>query len=214
MPAPRPRSPRSLSGLLPFLQPYRGRIALALLFLVLAALSTLAFPLALKSLIDQGLVSSDPGERVMALREHFLALFARGRGAGRVLGGALLHGQLARRTHHRRPAQRRLCACGRAKPGILRKHADRRGAEPADHRHHAGADGGRLEPEHGAAQHRHGPGRAGHAGDHQPVGDDAGAGHPGAGGAAQPVLRPPRAPPVAAPARTAWPIPAPSPPRC
>jgi len=30
-----------------------------LLFLVLAALSTLAFPLALKTLIDQGLVSAD-----------------------------------------------------------------------------------------------------------------------------------------------------------
>jgi ATP-binding cassette subfamily B protein len=43
---------------------------------VLAALSTLAFPVALKVLIDQGLVAADPGERVMALREHFLALFA------------------------------------------------------------------------------------------------------------------------------------------
>ena len=76
------RSPRSLSGLLPFLRPYRGRIALALLFLVLAAMSTLAFPLALKSLIDQGLVSSDPGARVMALREHFLVLFAVGAALG------------------------------------------------------------------------------------------------------------------------------------
>ena len=76
------RSPRSLSGLLPFMRPYRGRIALALLFLVLAAMSTLAFPLALKSLIDQGLVSSDPGERVMALRPYFLALF----GVGAALG--------------------------------------------------------------------------------------------------------------------------------
>ena len=76
------RSPRSLSGLLPFLKPYRGRIALALLFLVLAAMTTLAFPLALKSLIDQGLVSSDPGERVMALRPYFLALF----GVGAALG--------------------------------------------------------------------------------------------------------------------------------
>ncbi len=76
------RSPRSLSGLLPFLKPYRGRIALALLFLVLAALSTLAFPLALKSLIDHGLVSSDPGQRVMALRPYFLALF----GVGAALG--------------------------------------------------------------------------------------------------------------------------------
>ena len=76
------RSPRSLSGLLPFLKPYRGRIGLALLFLVLAAMSTLAFPLALKSLIDQGLIGSDPGERVLALREHFLALF----GVGAALG--------------------------------------------------------------------------------------------------------------------------------
>ncbi|HYN58447.1 MAG TPA: ABC transporter transmembrane domain-containing protein [Rubrivivax sp.] len=76
------KSPRSLSGLLPFLAPYRGRIALALLFLVLAAMSTLAFPLALKSLIDQGLVSADPGTRVMALREHFLALFAVGAALG------------------------------------------------------------------------------------------------------------------------------------
>ncbi len=76
------KSPRSLSGLLPFMRPYRGRIALALLFLVLAALSTLAFPLALKSLIDQGLVSADPGARVLALRGHFLALFAVGAALG------------------------------------------------------------------------------------------------------------------------------------
>ena len=41
---------RSLRGLLPFLRPYRGRIALAIVFLVLAAVSTLVFPVALKSL--------------------------------------------------------------------------------------------------------------------------------------------------------------------
>jgi len=76
------RSPRSLSGLLPFMRPYRERIALALLFLVLAAASTLAFPLALKALIDHGLVSSNPGERVMALRPYFLGLF----GVGAALG--------------------------------------------------------------------------------------------------------------------------------
>jgi len=75
-------SPRSLSGLLPFLQPYRGRIALALLFLVLAAASTLVVPLALKSLIDRGFVAADPGARVMALREHFFALFAVGAALG------------------------------------------------------------------------------------------------------------------------------------
>lgn len=75
-------SPKSLSGLLPFLRPYRGRIALALLFLVLAAATTLVLPVALKSLIDQGLVSADPGERVMALREHFFALFLVGAALG------------------------------------------------------------------------------------------------------------------------------------
>ena len=72
---PKPGNPKSLSGLLPFLQPYRGRIGLALLFLVLAAMATLAFPLALRSLIDGGLVQADKGAQVMALREHFVALF-------------------------------------------------------------------------------------------------------------------------------------------
>ena len=75
-------SPRSLSGLGPFLKPYRGRILLAGLFLVMAAVTTLVFPVALRSLIDGGLMgggsglSLDPGERVMALREHFVELFA------------------------------------------------------------------------------------------------------------------------------------------
>ena len=73
---------KALSGLLPYLRPYRGHIALAVLFLVLAALSTLLFPLALKTLIDQGLVAAEPGQRVMALRGHFLALF----GVGAALG--------------------------------------------------------------------------------------------------------------------------------
>ncbi len=73
-------SPRSLSGLLPFLAPYRWRIALAVVFLVLAAVATLAFPLALRALIDNGLVASaggqvDPGGQVLALRNHFFELF-------------------------------------------------------------------------------------------------------------------------------------------
>ena len=76
------RNVKSLSGLLPFLRPYRGRIALAVVFLVLAAISTLVFPVALKSLIDQGLVASEPGARVVALREHFFALFAVGAALG------------------------------------------------------------------------------------------------------------------------------------
>jgi ATP-binding cassette, subfamily B, bacterial len=75
-------SPRSLSGLLPFLRPYRGRIGLAILFLVMAAASTLVLPVALKSLIDSGLVAAEPGQRVMALRGHFAALFAVGAALG------------------------------------------------------------------------------------------------------------------------------------
>ncbi len=78
-------SPRSLSGLGPFLRPYRSRILLAALFLVMAAVTTLVFPLALRSLIDGGLMTgaagaavtaTDNGSRVMALRNHFIDLFA------------------------------------------------------------------------------------------------------------------------------------------
>ena len=74
------KSPKSLSGLLPFLRPYKGRIALAGFFLVMAAVSTLLFPLALRSLIDGGLVSADTsaagkGNQLMLLRTHFFELF-------------------------------------------------------------------------------------------------------------------------------------------
>ncbi|MBI2746736.1 MAG: ATP-binding cassette domain-containing protein [Burkholderiales bacterium] len=68
-------TPRSLSGLLPFLRPYRARIALALVFLVLAAGATLAFPLALRELIDGGLQPQDRGVQLLALRQHFALLF-------------------------------------------------------------------------------------------------------------------------------------------
>ena len=66
---------------MPFLRPYTGHIALAVFFLVMAAIATLVFPLALRSLIDGGLVSSDTsaagkGLQLMGLRTHFLELFA------------------------------------------------------------------------------------------------------------------------------------------
>ncbi len=70
------QNPKSLSGLLPFLRPYRAHIGLTLVLLVLAAVATLAFPIALRSLIDGGLVQSDKGAQVMALRDHFAILFA------------------------------------------------------------------------------------------------------------------------------------------
>ncbi len=72
---PKSQSPKSLSGLMPFLKPYRGRIGLALLFLVLAAAATLAFPLTLRGLIDGGLVQNDKGAQMMAMQEHFVLLF-------------------------------------------------------------------------------------------------------------------------------------------
>jgi len=72
---PASRSPTSLRGLLPFLRPYKAQIALAILFLVLAAAATLLFPLALRHLIDAGLVDREPGAQAMNLRGHFLALF-------------------------------------------------------------------------------------------------------------------------------------------
>ena len=65
-------SPKSLSGLLPFIRPYRLQVLLAGLFLLLAAATTLAFPWALKVLIDQGLVA-ESGPDVLA--EKFMELF-------------------------------------------------------------------------------------------------------------------------------------------
>ncbi len=73
---PRATNPTSLGGLLPFVRPYRTRIALALLFLLLAAAATLVFPLALRQLIDGGLQGQDRGAQLMALRGHFALLFA------------------------------------------------------------------------------------------------------------------------------------------
>ncbi|MFG6433676.1 ABC transporter transmembrane domain-containing protein [Roseateles sp. LYH14W] len=79
---PASKNARSLSGLAPFLRPYRGRIALALVLLVCAALATLAFPIALRGLIDAGFGADNAGERLVALREHFLAMFAVGAALG------------------------------------------------------------------------------------------------------------------------------------
>ena len=74
------KSPKSLSGLTPFLRPYRGRIGLAIFFLVMAAVAMLVFPLALRGLIDGGLTGAmsdaDKGAKLMALRTHFFELFA------------------------------------------------------------------------------------------------------------------------------------------
>jgi len=74
-PAPRLRPLRSL---IPYLAPYRPQIALALLFLLLAAASTLALPYAVRLLVDGGLAfdaGGDRAARLAAIRNHFLLLF-------------------------------------------------------------------------------------------------------------------------------------------
>ena len=72
---PKGQSAQSLSGLLPFLKPYSWQLALALLFLFLAAATTLAFPVALRWLIDEGLTPSDNSVTLLALQGYFVLLF-------------------------------------------------------------------------------------------------------------------------------------------
>ncbi len=68
------RTVRPLVALLPFLTPYKKQIALALLFLLLAAAATLALPAAIKSLVDHGFAAevSNSSERLAAVRSQFL----------------------------------------------------------------------------------------------------------------------------------------------
>lgn len=79
---PQARSITGLRALAPFVRPYAPRVVLAGLFLLLAALTMLAFPWVLRGLIDQGLVGAEPGERLVALRGHFGWLFGVGVGLG------------------------------------------------------------------------------------------------------------------------------------
>ena len=65
-------TPKSLTGLVPFLKPYRMALGFAALFLLLAAGTTLAFPWVLRQLIDQGLSTGASAEQ---LSGNFLQLF-------------------------------------------------------------------------------------------------------------------------------------------
>ena len=62
--------PEALRALLPFVRPYWKAVALALLFLGLAAICTLAIPLALRDLVDTALAAL-PADRPTILRERF-----------------------------------------------------------------------------------------------------------------------------------------------
>ncbi len=56
---PKSRSARPLIALVPFIRPYVGRLALALLALVTAAVALLAFPVAVRHLIDAGMAADE-----------------------------------------------------------------------------------------------------------------------------------------------------------
>src|ERR1700691_501918 len=58
---PRHRSLNPLRALIPFVMPYRGMMAAALGALLVATAAMLALPLALREIIDHGLVASDAG---------------------------------------------------------------------------------------------------------------------------------------------------------
>ncbi len=67
---PKSRSLKPLRALLPFLAPYRGRMVLALLALLIAAAAMLALPMALRNVIDEGFTASNAA----AIDRYFLLL--------------------------------------------------------------------------------------------------------------------------------------------
>ena len=82
---PAPRRLKPLRALLPFIAPYKRQIALALMFLLLAASATLAMPYAVRLLVDQGLAlpaGSELGDKLVAIRSHFGLLFGVAVGLG------------------------------------------------------------------------------------------------------------------------------------
>jgi ATP-binding cassette subfamily B protein len=76
---PKGRSLTPLRALLPFLRPYRGRLALALVALLVAAAAMLALPVAVRQLVDYGLAAED----ATTLNRYFAGFLA----AAAVFGG-------------------------------------------------------------------------------------------------------------------------------
>ncbi|MEE9570778.1 MAG: ABC transporter transmembrane domain-containing protein, partial [Gammaproteobacteria bacterium] len=75
---PKARSARPLLALVPFIRPYVGTLTLALIALVTAAAALLAFPIAVRYLIDAGLAADDAA----TIDRYFLWMF----GAALVFG--------------------------------------------------------------------------------------------------------------------------------
>ena len=75
---------KALSGLIPFLKPYRRQFVLAGIALLVAAGATLAIPYAFKQMIDHGFGAAAGGRSIENVNATFLALF----GVAAVLGVA------------------------------------------------------------------------------------------------------------------------------
>ncbi len=69
---PKARSLKPLRTLAPFIRPYRGRMTIALIALVIAAASMLALPVALRQMIDHGLA----GQSAVTINRYFVGFLA------------------------------------------------------------------------------------------------------------------------------------------
>ena len=69
---PKARSLRPLRTLAPFIRPYRGRVAIALFALVVAAAAMLALPIALRQMIDHGLAA----QSASTINRYFVGFLA------------------------------------------------------------------------------------------------------------------------------------------
>ncbi len=69
---PKGSSLRPLRALLPYIRPYKGTLVLAIAALLLAAATQLTLPVAVRFLIDGGLVADDPSN----IDKYFIGLFA------------------------------------------------------------------------------------------------------------------------------------------
>jgi ATP-binding cassette, subfamily B, bacterial len=68
---PKAKSLRPLRALLPYIRPYRGTLTLAIAALLLASAAQLTLPVAIRYLIDGGLLASNPGH----IDKYFIGLF-------------------------------------------------------------------------------------------------------------------------------------------
>jgi ATP-binding cassette subfamily B protein len=69
---PKGSSPRPLRALIPYIRPYRGTLYLAIAALLLASAAQLAMPVAVRYLIDAGVMA----DSAASIDKYFLALFA------------------------------------------------------------------------------------------------------------------------------------------